>query len=520
MTILINPRWALLGAIAAAAVLFGSAVLASNARAGTYIAWQCAAVHGGPGNNDVGNNNGGNATGGAGYTSRNDCWSGSVPNGFPYSFGHQAFQGAVTGAYKAFDVIAPSGTRFLSGSVEGNLFGIHGHEPLISVGNGSTLSTIASNNAAGGGGWVNYQWNAPYEFTTQLVVWMVCASGNGWCNDVGGYSTAYARNLFFNIQDYTAPGNGIGGSLTGGGWRNSGGSFAASGSDSGSGVYFVDHYINGGHISRSFTNCSLTTLFGGTVGTQLTPCSTTHSNSQSYGVGSFAQGANTITGCTSDFATDGNYNQSCQAATVRVDTVAPTMGDGGVNLAGGSEWRPTNDFDVSWSNPQQAHAPIDGAYYRITGSGGGYDSGAQFVSGADKQSLGDLAVPAAGEYTLKVWARDQAGNQSESNAQTTTLRYDPTVPPASRRNTTAGSAATISPTRPSGRRSPPGSLGPSGLEGYAVSVTQDPARTLRHRRKPERDLLGRRGQQPGDRRRIDDGAGEEPKATGTSTSPR
>ena len=171
MTILINPRRALLGAIAVAAVLSGSGPLVSNAHAGTYLAWQCAAAHGGPGNNDVGNNNGGNATGGAGYTSRNDCWSGSVPNGFPYSFGHQAFQGAVTGSYKAFDVIAPGGTRFLSGSVEGNLFGIHGHEPLISVGNGSSLSTVASNNAAGGAAGVNYRVERPlrkYDATRRL----------------------------------------------------------------------------------------------------------------------------------------------------------------------------------------------------------------------------------------------------------------------------------------------------------------------------------------------------------------
>ena len=70
---------------------------------------------------------------------------------------------------------------------------------------------------------------------------------------------------------------------------------------------------------------------------------------------------------------------------------------------------------------------------------------------------------------MKVWTRDEAGNQSESNAQTTTLRYDPTVPPASqaqyngwiRRNDFAYTAEWD--------QVNPGSLGPSGLEGYAVS---------------------------------------------------
>jgi hypothetical protein len=463
-------RFVLALALVGAALYPGA--FASTAEAGTYHVWQCGAQHGGPAANDVGNNNAGNSSGNAGYTSRNDCANLNVPNGFSYAFGHQAFAGAPTGYYRAYDIFAPPGTRFLNGSVEGNLFGLFGHEPRISVGNGSTLWTVAGN---GSGGWQNHQWTAPFENTIQLVVWMVCASGNGWCDDVDGYSVAYARNLVFNVQDYTAPDSAIGGSLIGGGWRNSGGTISVGGSDSGSGVHYVDQYINGAHVNRSSTGCALTTLFGGTVGYQLTPCPTTHSAAMSVSTGAFQQGANSYAGCTYDFATDGNPNGVCSTATILIDTVAPALGGSGVSVAGGTDWRPTNDFDITWSNPHQAHAPIDGAYYRLTKVGGGYDSGAQFVAGANLQSLDDLQVPSPGEFQLKVWTRDQAGNHAEANAQSTTLRYDPTVPPASQAQYNGWIRKNDFPYVAQWQQVAQGGLGPSGLEGYAVSVTKDPA---------------------------------------------
>ena len=40
--------------------------------------------------------------------------------------------------------------------------------------------------------------------------------------------------------------------------------------------------------------------------------------------------------------------------------------------------------------------------------------------------------PGPGEYIIAVWLRDSAGNESEANAETATLRFDDTQPPASR----------------------------------------------------------------------------------------
>ena len=41
-----------------------------------------------------------------------------------------------------------------------------------------------------------------------------------------------------------------------------------------------------------------------------------------------------------------------------------------LSLAGGEAWRRTNDFDVSWANPDQGPAsPIGGALWQIDGPG-------------------------------------------------------------------------------------------------------------------------------------------------------
>ena len=43
--------------------------------------------------------------------------------------------------------------------------------------------------------------------------------------------------------------------------------------------------------------------------------------------------------------------------------------------------------------------------------------------------LSSVQVPAPGEWTLRMWRRDQAGNADESNASNpVTLRYDPEAP--------------------------------------------------------------------------------------------
>jgi hypothetical protein len=123
--------------------------------------------------------------------------------------------------------------------------------------------------------------------------------------------------------------------------------------------------------------------------------------------------------------TAGNVGDS-PAATVRVDNTPPGRVDVGVE--GGEAWRNRNDFAVAWVNPAEPdRAPIAAAGYKLCSvSAGTCSRGEQ--TGADIARFG-VPVPGPGEWTLSLWRRDAAGNESENTASVPVrLRYDPEPP--------------------------------------------------------------------------------------------
>lgn len=115
------------------------------------------------------------------------------------------------------------------------------------------------------------------------------------------------------------------------------------------------------------------------------------------------------------------------AITVRIDNAAP--GAVPVGVGGGETWRNANDFDVAWANPSEGdRAPITAAHYRLCRAGGN-----ECISG-DRAGAGiavidNLAVPSPGEWELRLWREDAAGNQQADNAsQPVRLRFDPEPP--------------------------------------------------------------------------------------------
>ena len=122
----------------------------------------------------------------------------------------------------------------------------------------------------------------------------------------------------------------------------------------------------------------------------------------------------------------GNRAESA-AVTVRIDNAAP--GAIPVGVTGGETWRNANDFDVAWANPSEGdRAPITAAHFRLCRAGG-----TECVSG-DRRGAGiatidNLAVPSPGEWELRLWREDAAGNQQADNAsQPVRLRFDPEPP--------------------------------------------------------------------------------------------
>jgi hypothetical protein len=112
---------------------------------------------------------------------------------------------------------------------------------------------------------------------------------------------------------------------------------------------------------------------------------------------------------------------------VHVDNTAP--GAVPVVLQGGEHWRNQNDFDLSWTNPDEGdRAPITAVHYRLCPA-----SGAACITevraGQAIQQLSDVPVPSAGEWHLHLWREDGATNQEPANASIpVALRYDPEPP--------------------------------------------------------------------------------------------
>lgn len=96
----------------------------------------------------------------------------------------------------------------------------------------------------------------------------------------------------------------------------------------------------------------------------------------------------------------------------------------GLSVVGGEGWRAENDFDVFWVDP--AGGAVSGASWRLEGPG--YQSAPQFVAGAGIAELPHLHVPAAGEWDLGVWLRDDKGVDWEAFEESIALRLDDVAP--------------------------------------------------------------------------------------------
>jgi hypothetical protein len=139
----------------------------------------------------------------------------------------------------------------------------------------------------------------------------------------------------------------------------------------------------------------------------------------------------------------GGNSTASVPTTVRIDHTAP--GVVALGLDGGDVWRNRNDFDLSWVNPPEGdRAPIASAHYRLCRVGGG-DCQTGDRSGSEISRVDDLAVPAAGEWDLRLWRGDAAGNREPANASVPVrLRFDPEPPELAFEHSAAGDPTRVS----------------------------------------------------------------------------
>jgi hypothetical protein len=253
---------------------------------------------------------------------------------------------------------------------------------------------------------------------------LLCARAESkWCSlDPGSWSAI--RALTITIEDNFLPVFSLGGDILAGGWLRGERKLEYSALDGGAGLKRTEALIDGHPVVAHDHPCNVVSVSGEWRATTMRPCPTTRVGYYPISTTGFSDGPHSLGHCATDFA--GNVN-CLPVQTVFIDNNPPAH-PRELTLAGGDAWRRTNDFDPSWINPDQGPAsPIGGAFWRITGPAG-YDSGAKFVAGRDLRGLQNLFVPRAGTYSLGIWLRDEAGNETASSATSLPLRFDD-VPP-------------------------------------------------------------------------------------------
>lgn len=253
---------------------------------------------------------------------------------------------------------------------------------------------------------------------------LLCAKAESkWCSiDPGSWSAV--RALTITVEDDLGPAAAIGGDITAGGWRRGAQGVSFWGSDTGAGIRYGETTVDGGRVNLTEYSCAKALIGGVWEATQMGPCGLGVAGSAVVDTTRFSDGPHSIHHCVSDFA--GNFGCTPDQA-FYVDNNPPAH-PRNLAVAGGETWRRANDFDPGWANPDQgAASAIGGAFWRIEGPNG-YDSGVKFVAGHDLSALQDLFVPRAGLYSLSVWLRDEAGNETPSSAVSVPLRFDD-IPP-------------------------------------------------------------------------------------------
>jgi hypothetical protein len=193
------------------------------------------------------------------------------------------------------------------------------------------------------------------------------------------------------------------------------------------------------------------------------PCANVNDATYLLDTSSIADGPHRITVAAFD-ATD--VNRGTAARTVLIDNHAPREPLGAA-VAGGEGWHTNDDFTVTWTNPASA-APITRALYEICRVGGSCVSGEQSAEGISQ--LSGLHVGQPGDYTIRIWLADAAGNVSDAKSAPLYLKFDNVAPGSGQPRPHAGWINDAAAKRVDLAIDPNAGVPASGIAGYAVTL--------------------------------------------------
>jgi Bacterial Ig-like domain len=317
------------------------------------------------------------------------------------------------GAYARWTFTAPPGAAVAAVSADANVRSgrdgwaaglVNGGGAWIWCGGPCIASWLSIQVPTGAEGQVSAQ--------TMCLSWPACSIDGG----LRGY--LYLRNVTVTVADSTPPALGqLGGSAWTDAWQRGRGSVAFDASDN-VGVQRTALYLDGQRQDEQAWSCDYSRpapCAGGNIRWTL-----------SSNVAALLDGDHTLTVEATDTA--GNSQQA--ARTIHVDNTPPgPVGD--LALTGGGEWRHTNDFAVSFTVPARRanQAPIVAARYQLCAARTQACQPERRVPGTALTALTAIKLPAPGEYALRVWLEDTAGNASSETApRALLLGYDPEAP--------------------------------------------------------------------------------------------
>ena len=374
--------------------------LAPPAEAGEYQVRSCDASHG------------------------NGAWAAEVSSGYVTAYTACPGEGIVTrmsgGAERAPNLVsashvlaAPPGTRIVR--LQGD-FRFHSQ-------NGWYVGFVndAPSWAWCGSGCTSFgnYWPTDIALDTSWVRAQVTCFYGGGCVRSNQYGILAMQNVVVTIRDPTPPGVAItGGSLVVPGWRRGNQDISLSGWDS-TGIRRIELKVDGKDAGILTSPCD----FG-----RPRPCIDV-SGVVGLPTGVVASdGRHVVTAV----ATDAADNQSAASREVLIDNTPPQQALD-VRIEGGEGWRSRNGFGFGWRNPVQSAAPIGAVRYalcpvaNLDGDLRGCAEGA--VRGRGIASVPDLRVAQPGEWRLKLWLEDEAGNADRERAVSAgVLRFDDDVP--------------------------------------------------------------------------------------------
>jgi hypothetical protein len=264
------------------------------------------------------------------------------------------------------------------------------------------------------------------------------------------------------INDNTRPSVSPSGSLWTGSWISGAKTVTLNAGDGADGIQRNDLNIDGQTVASQGHGCDYT---------YVTPCPTSTGDAFTYDTHQLSDGSHAVQAATYDAAWLG----SAANGTINVDNHAPDMSSTPVTVAQGTDWTPANGFDLSWTNPDGQAAPIVKAHYSVCQAGSSTTCSVTDgeVAGADAHSISDISLPDPGNYVVRVWLEDAAGNVNSGLASLPVhLKWDPTVPgqaeAAHRNGWLNAREAEAYPQVIS--LTDGANIGPSGLLGYSIST--------------------------------------------------